>query len=71
MEISQKVRKDSLGLLDAIIYSEFYVFLKFNPSNLCREATLATLSMIRALKVMTHNIKALYMAFIGTSGFIF
>ena len=45
-------------------------FCKYNSFNFFREATLVTSEMSRALKVMTYDVKALYMAFIGTLGFI-
>ena len=45
-------------------------FLKYNPSNLQKEATEATPAMSRVLRVVTYHVKALYMAFLGTLGSI-
>ena len=39
---------------------------RFNPQNLCREATLATKSIIRTFKVLIYNIKGLYMVLLDT-----
>ena len=46
-------------------------FFRFNPSNLCREATQATLTIIKALKVNIFDVIILHMAILGTLGFIF
>ena len=46
-------------------------FFKYNPSNLSREATPVTLAMIRSVKMMIYDVKALHMAFLGILGTIF
>ena len=61
------VYKRSLQLLSTVDYN----FFKYNPSNFNREATPATPVMIRAAKVMTYDVKALHMAFLGRIGTIF
>ena len=54
----------------ATIHSGFKLF-KYNLSNLCKEATPATPEMRRVVKVMTFDVEALCMAFLGTFGTIF
>ena len=47
------------------------IILKYNPSNLSREATPATPEIRRALKVVTYDVKALHVAFLDTLETIF
>ena len=41
---------------------------KFDPCNLCRETTSVTQAINKEFKVITHDMNALYMAFLGILG---
>ena len=46
------------------------IFFKYNPSLVCIEANTETVAIIRADNMMTYNVKALYMAILGTLGIL-
>ena len=71
-KISKKVRLDKLRPTGCSYLQWFQTFFSdlVLPS-LFREATTVTLKLFRGLKVMTNDIKALHIAFLGTAGTIF